>query len=241
MPSPLKTRWHSLLAEGLAVLAGVLSAFAIDAWWDARGARLQERSYLSALRDEMVATRGELTAHRELMTGRMRAARDMLSLIANREVVTVSSDTITTLLYQLGPFVNFTPRRAVLDDLINSGGIQLIRADPLRRALAAYERTLAEDYLAQEEVREFWRLELSPFHNEHGNLRGMITEGRVGADIVLPELGFQPERSAYLSQQHANLMVHRLLLTQRVRERHDEVLGIVERIVALIDSTLAGT
>jgi hypothetical protein len=228
-----------MLAEGLAVLVGVLSAFAIDAWWDTRGARMQELSYLSALRDEMVATRDELTAHQELMTSQMKAARDMLSLIANREVAPAAGDTITTLLYELGPLVNFTPRRAALDDLISSGGMQLIRSDTLRRALAAWERALAEDYLAQEEVREFWRLELSPFHNEHGNLRGMISEGRIGADILLPEFGFKPERNAYLSQQHANLMVHRLLLTQRVRVRHDEVLSTLQRIVALIDSTLA--
>lgn len=229
-----------MLAEGLAVLVGVLSAFAIDAWWDARGARMQERSYLSAVRDEMVATREELTAHQGLMTSRMEAARDMLSLIANRDVAPVTGDTITTLLYELGPFVNFTPRRAALDDLISSGGMQLIRSDTLRRALAAYERALAEDYLAQEEVREFWRLELSPFHNEHGNLRGMISGGRIGADILLPEFGFKPERNAYLSQRHANLMMHRLLLTQRVRVQHEEVLSTVEKIVALIDSTLAG-
>jgi hypothetical protein len=162
----------------------------------------------------------------------------MLSLIANREVQPASGDTITALLSKLGPFVNFTPRRAALDDLISSGGIQLIRSDSLRRSLAAYEQALAEDYLAQEEVREFWRLELSPFHNEHGNLRGMISENRIGTDVLVPEFGFKPDRSAYLSQQHANLLVHRLLLTQRVRLRHDEVLSSLERVVALVDSTL---
>lgn len=217
------------------MLGGVLAAFWVDAWWDQRGDREREVAYLAALEAEVSATRQVLADHLEYLTGSMEAARDFLRLVAEPGSPVASADSINILLYALGPFRDFAPQRAALDDLTSSGGLAIIRSEMVRRSLAAYERELARNRTAQEEVQQFWRLELSPFYNEHGNLRGMLQSGQVGEDITLAALPFQPDREAFLSQQHANLLMHRIFLTERVRNRHAELQATISTLLELLE------
>jgi hypothetical protein len=231
-------RWRSHLAEAVAVLGGVLAAFSVDAWWGQRADRQREVAYLAALEAEVAATQQVLADHLKYLTGSMEAARDFLQLAAEPDSPGASADSITNLLYVLGPFRDFSPERAALDDLTSSGGLAIIRSQTLRRSLAAYERQLARNRTAQEEVQQFWRLELSPFYNEHGNLRGMLQSGQVGEDITLAELPFQPDRAAFLSRHHANMLMHRIFLTERVRNRHAELQATIFTLLELLDDQL---
>ncbi len=234
MATGLSVNWRTVLAEGLAVLGGVLAAFAIDAWWDGRQDSRQRDQYIEALRVELVDTRREVVGHLDRMTASMEAARDLLSLVAAPSSATASADSVTTLLGLLGPLVDFAPRRAAFDDLINSGGLQLIESDSLRRALAAYERAWAEDLGAQEEFDEFWRIENSPFNNAHANLGAIAPEGRVADDISVADLRFEMDRDAFLGRTYANLLMHRLFLSERIRQRHHVVLDRIDSILELI-------
>ena len=47
--------WPRILAEGTAVVVSILLAFAIDAWWDERKERDDERDVLLALKAEFEA------------------------------------------------------------------------------------------------------------------------------------------------------------------------------------------
>ena len=52
--------WRRGVAEGCVIVASILLAFWIDAWWDSRQARELETEALSALAEEVAANRAEL-------------------------------------------------------------------------------------------------------------------------------------------------------------------------------------
>ena len=52
-----------LLGEGGAIVASILLAFAIDAWWDEREIRIEEQQVLHSLHDEFLLIRKVVTGH----------------------------------------------------------------------------------------------------------------------------------------------------------------------------------
>ena len=41
--------WFAVMVELLVVMVGLVAAFQVDRWWDARGVRLDEEMYISRL------------------------------------------------------------------------------------------------------------------------------------------------------------------------------------------------
>ena len=58
-----KIAWSRTLAEGAAILASILPAFWIDAWWDGREEDELSQSYLLGLREEFTQVESELGKH----------------------------------------------------------------------------------------------------------------------------------------------------------------------------------
>ncbi len=79
---------------------------------------------------------------------------------------------------------------------------------------------------------------MSPFYNEHANLRGMLPSGQVGEDITLAEVPFRPDREAFLSRQHANMLMHRIFLTDRLRIRHAALQGMISTLLEVLEAEL---
>ena len=67
-------QWFATLYQALAIVAGILVAFAIDAWWEERNEQEWQTEQLVSLRDEFVANRDELIA----VVGRDREIADHL-------------------------------------------------------------------------------------------------------------------------------------------------------------------
>ena len=83
-----KLPWKRLAAEAIAIVASILLAFAIDAAWDERNERMEEKEVLRSLQLEFEANRDEaanvvLTHERALRYGAelMSLARDTKALV----------------------------------------------------------------------------------------------------------------------------------------------------------------
>src|SRR5687768_7132819 len=127
----------------LGTFMAILIAFSIDAAWDYSADRKRERMYLDALQGELLATRETILRHRTAIDLRRLMIKHYLSTVVLIQPAASSADTIYALVRHLGPVGVIVPRRAALDDVLNSGGLQLIRSDSLRRSLAAYDEALS--------------------------------------------------------------------------------------------------
>lgn len=132
--------WKRIGIEAVAIVGSILAAFAIDAWWQDRQEKRDERSYLTSLRQEFIRgqegiAQGE-SFHRDVLDANV-------ALI--NQIQAEDRDSVESLHYMfslLSRPTNIRPPRAVFDDLISSGGTQLVQSDDLRIALALYGRRL---------------------------------------------------------------------------------------------------
>jgi hypothetical protein len=235
LPLVIRDSWRGAVLNGLGALLGILIAFSINAWWSDRSERLQEKTYLQALRAELVVTRADLAAHSEAITRRGSLIQHYLKVVVAADPRSASTDSINHMLSQLGPYWDFVPRRAALDDLLSSGGLQLIRSDSLRRALAAYEQALSLDRAAQEGANAFWRTQQSPHDVTHGSLHSMLPYlgYDAGGLAMFGELPFDPDPDAYYGNRtYANVLISRFYLEGRVDDAHQRVLV---SLVALLE------
>ena len=63
-----------MVVELLVITTSIVLAFALDAWWDARGDRVDERKLLVALHEEFEAVKAELLAARRTHSSRQTAS-----------------------------------------------------------------------------------------------------------------------------------------------------------------------
>jgi hypothetical protein len=120
------------LLQGVGVVVGILIAFGIDAWWDTRGEHRLEAEYVSSLRSEIRAALGEVASD----LASRRRLNDQLDIFLSDGPL--PPDSLRALLRAASTVSNIAPPSAVLDDLVSSGRLQLLRSAELREGLMLY-------------------------------------------------------------------------------------------------------
>jgi len=227
MREVIQNRWRSALIEGAAVLAGILIAFAIDAWWDARSDRVREQAYLAALSGELTQASEALQRNKALLERQRDRSVAATTILSSATANALPTDSVRALT-GVGPWVLFTPPRTALDDLIHSGGLVLIRSDSVRRALAGYEQAITRDMSEQERLVEIWTVHLAPYRYRYGTLQSMD---------VAPESRYGIDREAFVrNRYYANLVMARTTRMRSVSASHDTVISHINRLRSLLKS-----
>ncbi|MDP2957169.1 MAG: hypothetical protein Q8N53_12170 [Longimicrobiales bacterium] len=141
--SPLR-----LGAEGVLIVISILSAFALDAWWDARLARQEEADVLVRLRAEAVSNRDQLLERIDNHRSVQRAAEAILALTGSSAPTGLSADSVGRLIDEASSNWTYDPANGVLESLIVSGRLGIISSDSLQTELAGWPamvRDMQED------------------------------------------------------------------------------------------------
>lgn len=127
------------------IIASILAAFALDAWWDGHRERREERVALMAMEAEFSAARERLLFYRDLQSRilvSVTSVKDSLAAAhARGDLRVVVRDTAVAWAY-IPPTTSVT--LSTLDGLVVSGRLGIIRNPELRAALAAWGSELAE-------------------------------------------------------------------------------------------------
>lgn len=127
-------RWF--LAEFLVVVAGVLVALAVSAWWQARQERAQESLYLLQLDADLLATETEMREAKAMLTaGAVAAGKVEHAYWGERPI---NQDALLDAFMLPWRTSRFRPVLGNIESLVSSGDISVIRSAPLRTALVSY-------------------------------------------------------------------------------------------------------
>jgi hypothetical protein len=133
-----RARWRNrLIIEGLVVVASILVAFALDAWWSQRAERQVELGNLRALSSDFrqnVTRLETVIAREEEIVG---ASRRLLAVGDARDAQ-LPADSLAQLLGSLFVSSRFDPVMGAYEAVVGSGGLAQIRDDSLRLALADF-------------------------------------------------------------------------------------------------------
>ena len=219
--------WKRIGVEAAAIVCSILLAFAIDAWGSARQSSIEEQELLSQLRVEFLTNSALLEDRRSRHLQVLAALRNLLA--ATGPAVENESISVTEIkrdLYVTLGWWTYDPQSGVLDSIIQSGKIGIIKSGKLRTSLASWPalfRDLAEDeaFIASYSL-EF----VFPLYQQETVLRDLGPLSETGSSQ------FSWDVSAILaSRQFENVVQQKFVLTQ-------EVLGYYDGLKTHIDETL---
>ena len=168
-PAPQRqSQWPRFLMEGVVIVASILLAFAIEAWWDLHGESLAAESRLEAVRTELGEARNRYAGHLTQLD-----TQDSLAVLILREVSQYSGSAarLNTLLWRLGPPPEYSPPMSADGDATSAGSLSLITSEALRRALAEYRVLVEDDTHEQAIPREEFDTRMVPLWLEYVSTR----------------------------------------------------------------------
>ncbi len=154
MTEAQKIPWSRLAIEATAIVASILLAFTIDAWWADREIDRWQSAQLRALRDEFSANLEALDA---VVRTHDSSARILESLIAqirgsdDKTLVTVSDAALVPLVAWRTSDIS----TGTLDALLSSGRLADIDNFMIRRALAAWPSEVGDAQEDENLARDF--------------------------------------------------------------------------------------
>ena len=225
--------------EGLAVLAGILIAFAIDAWWDGHIEREQADAYLSALVAELTeAEKGYLGHLGYLELHDARVGR----ILSEAESYSGNPLVMDTLLLTLGPFAPYAPPMAAFDDLEGGGGLASIESPEIRRGIASYRLSVERNSLTQSALAAYWATEVKTYWDQRINTRRLL---EVASGLYLGEFLARDLPAVPLDPNYEELLSDRRFLNQlstwaldiaKVRRSNQRMLAEIDSLKILIAS-----
>jgi hypothetical protein len=140
--------WSRIGAESVAIVVSILLAFAINAWWGDRLERGLESQQLERLRAELQGNLELLDGFRSAQRPFQRSIDSGLQILEMIETAQAeSAETISVPMSLLWPVTQantFEAETAVLDGLVRSGGLDVVRDQRVVIALAAWERSVRD-------------------------------------------------------------------------------------------------
>jgi hypothetical protein len=125
-----------MVGESVLIVASILLAFGIDAWWDGLQENRQRIELLQSLRNDFRTTGGLL--EEALERGRLVSARadEFVALPCDPSI---SQDSAEVLAMGLSTEIPFQPALANYENAVATGDIRLIDSDSLRIYLSRFE------------------------------------------------------------------------------------------------------
>jgi len=148
MENVTSIQWKRISVEAMAIVASILLAFAIDAWWENRIEREVEQEVLANLLVEFELTKVELGRTLKGLTESQNAAKKLLTFAGKS--LSADDNAVTDQLFIELYFFTFDPPSGALDSLIGAGQLNLILNTELRMQLAGWPG-LVRDYKEDEE------------------------------------------------------------------------------------------
>jgi len=165
--------WTRLLIEGVAIVASILLAFAIDAWWDERKDQVEEREILIGLETEFVDLRARLNQWAEFSRKGLALSDQFLS-----DSVSEMDLRAFEQLFSYALLVNVLDQGGPLDALLSSGRLERISDVTIRARLAKWPDWLDDIRTNDTSIRDFaWR-EIMPFLAKRGIPDRICPEGQ---------------------------------------------------------------
>jgi hypothetical protein len=231
--------WLRLAIEATAIVASILLAFAIDAWWSDREIDQWQTAQLRALRDEFSANLKSLDI---IVQTHDRTARSLESLIAQiRDTndtiqVTVSDAALVALVAWRTSDIS----TGTLDSLLSSGKLAEIDNSDIRQSLAAWpsevgdaqeDEVLARDFVQNVVVQSLLgQGVLEPAY------RSVPLPGRLDIDTQI-----DTETALSVSPVLIEMATIRIAHIQMAGASISQLRGKIKHILQLIDAELEAT
>ncbi len=141
--------WFAVALEFVLVISGVVIGFQVTAWNEGRQDRVDEASFLIELHEDVVLAESLSARLRERRLDRLTHIRSAVETIFGRTDRDELTDPECSAVSSMHYFNINVPDLTAFAELADAGRIDILRDEPLRRALVGYRqsRTALRDYI----------------------------------------------------------------------------------------------
>jgi hypothetical protein len=150
-----KRAWLRVLAESLAIVASILLAFGIDAWWDAKQERTEERELLADLAAEIRWNRALLDSVTTWHRDRAEVTKVIIRE-AGPDREGLSADSLAKLATATYRSPTYFPDKGVITRALSGSGLSLISDPDLRTEIAGFWDRFEPYFRNQMFAPEIW-------------------------------------------------------------------------------------
>jgi hypothetical protein len=136
-----------VVREVILIVAGILIAFGLNAWWLGRSARSTETVYLSRLETDLHTTEVELQEKIEIHREKVELLQALIALLGAGPSQ-ARADSVAALGAEVTVYTPFSESVRAYDELVNAGTVELLANGTIRAALQdyAYIRDVNRDW-----------------------------------------------------------------------------------------------
>lgn len=231
--------WKRLSVEAAAIVASILLAFAIDAWWQERVEDGRERELLIALLDDFKQSKSDVMQGRNFHLAVQQSNKKLLASIVSRDM-SLSSSEVNRLLADL-TWWDSQPRfsTGALNSLIYGGELSVIKDDALRQVLADWPSEIQRTESLRNQDYDFFLNVMNPYLRTNGSLLNLSTIGTMKpgssgekSTLIDLELVVDTDHSAMVSTpEFRNILVQKYWI-------QDDMLRAFDRADALLSETI---
>jgi hypothetical protein len=250
---PLSARINPLvwlLLQAVAIVASILLAFAIDAWWNQRKETVEKNIMLQSIKAEMLLDQQSMKQDRVYRQAAMESTISLLSAMAAGRY----EDAEKSIDRRLGDLTWFSGMRfstAAVESLLSSGRVAAIEDDRLRlylvrwpNAVEAWSKVQGQDYETLMEVT-------TPFLGRNSSLAQITNEayryGRPGdgwgvdPKRVVPVSVVADHAPLLRNKEFAGVLVRKMWNDGDVLFGYDDIVKEMDEVIRRIDQELKST
>ena len=240
MNTDRKIPWRRIAVEGVAIIASILLAFSIDAWWGDRQQREAEQVVLQALLDDLQVKQVLLADMDRFSNAIFKSAETLLRMAAGTEQKP-DEDTINRLIID----TSWVSSEALWDSaplnlLVAGGSLSLVSNPRLVQELAALQVAIERVRFHYRNDAAFHENVMTPFLIANANMAQLSTSmrhrpGQPEITATFPDLGFTTD---FLASELLSTVEFQNILVAKM-ERCTDILdvghpGVDKHLVAVI-------
>lgn len=222
---------RNLLVEGVVIVASILLAFAIDAWWDDRREAAERDRILGQLRKELALYQEIVPQAIESSERAAGASELLLRVIHGSESATPAE--LHTAIGDVGRAFEFGAAAPVFELLAGAGGFSLVTDPELRQAISditAFISLTRQFEDIEGNSLQAWKRHLGDHYDRYG---GGKANGYLGEDF--PRSRFTEDFAFLQTRTVSNLLYERRARARAVNRFRSQVLEHTEIAIDIID------
>jgi hypothetical protein len=227
--------WLRVVAEAALIVASILLAFGIDAWWEGRQDNARAADVLVALRTDVVSNLEHARRSRRGTEGQVASTIQARRLL-DGAWATVPRDSVLRLVAESGYIFTLEQETATYDQVVATGDLRLLDQG-VRDALSTW-RVAVDEARTQETLALENRTGALSYILEHLAWAEII--GMVRSDRLDGHTRFSNDLSELASDRRLdNLLTYRILLGGDLALEYRSLEGALAELLEALDAALA--
>lgn len=246
MTSETSRRYGRVLAEGTTIVASVLLAFAIQAWWERRSEYKEDVRLLSAVLDEMRTNLAAIDANRAFHLGVVDVDTTLLKLagVDPSALAPQYADSLIAGLSWWNGSNSWTT--GAVTALVGAGRLSAIQDETLRRRLAEWPKRIDMLRAAEDQEYDFFFTVFMPYIRREASLPQISDAIRFRPGSSQPyevgRLNHAPvhtdHRRLIVSREFQNMVLHQRWIQDDILDWYDIFAKDVSQIIVALEAEL---